>query len=178
MSDILTTVSELLHELSTVDDWRVDRENPEVIRIIPRTWYVDTGDDVFEVESFEETRPEHYEDVHAVEGGLTPVHVRHRVWQEAIVIDKRGHISRETFGYRTDAFIVNPAEPECMDFMGGHEWRELDVQLHGGGVFYEDLCQKCGLRRAVNTNTRHEITGERGYRSVTYRRKDNLQEES
>lgn len=62
---------------------------------------------------------------------------------------------------------VDPDEPSCTS--GEHDWVDVGVLAHGGGVESHDRCQRCGVERIVDTWATDPATGEQGLRSVSYR---------
>jgi hypothetical protein len=63
--------------------------------------------------------------------------------------------------------VVDPPEPTCVDRRADHEWRQVGVSgSDGGGVQIEDRCERCGVRRLIDT-TRSGPGGER-YRAECY----------
>jgi hypothetical protein len=65
---------------------------------------------------------------------------------------------------------VDPAEPKCEDHED-HEWKEIGLQGHGGGVVYRERCAHgCGWERVIDTWAQRPDTGEEGLRSIAYDR--------
>jgi len=69
---------------------------------------------------------------------------------------------------------INPEEPPC-EAGAPHHWQDDGapgfgsvVAGHGGGVILRDRCDRCGVRRIVDTWAQDRETGRQGLRSVEY----------
>ena len=82
---------------------------------------------------------------------------------------------RRPDGSRTETtVVVEPEEPPCDDDAVDHDWRELGVSGHGGGVLCSERCETCGLRRSTDTWATRPDTGEEGLRSTRYETADDV----
>lgn len=61
---------------------------------------------------------------------------------------------------------IDPVEPACDG--PDHDWREIQVQGHGGGVIVTDRCRYCDAIRETDTWAQDSYTGEQGLCSVYY----------
>lgn len=62
---------------------------------------------------------------------------------------------------------IEPNEPQCTD-ANEHDWDEVSVQGHGGGVITTERCQHCDLERYTNTWDYDRTDGVQGLLSVEY----------
>lgn len=63
---------------------------------------------------------------------------------------------------------VDPDEPDCDSCEGEHDWVEISVRGHGGGVIVDDRCRFCGIEMRTNTWAFDPEDGVQGLRSVCY----------
>lgn len=71
---------------------------------------------------------------------------------------------------KTITVAVDPHEPGCPD--EAHDWTEIRVIGHGGGVVSTDRCRICGLLRHTDTWAQRRDTGEQGLTAVSYETAD------
>jgi len=80
------------------------------------------------------------------------------------------------FRFRESRTIVlEPEEPKC-SHEDGHDWVEIGLQGHGGGVIIRERCEHCGLVRVTDTWAQNPSNGEQGFTSVEYDREEALED--
>lgn len=87
------------------------------------------------------------------------------VWVDTLVIRHRRGGQREAIDTVTTE--IQPEAPKC-SAPSGHEWREVSVRGHGGGVAIACECTTCGLSMRVDTWAQRPDTGEQGLESISY----------
>jgi hypothetical protein len=73
----------------------------------------------------------------------------------------------DAISYEAICVEVDPDEPECEDGRQ-HDWQEISVRGHGGGVICRDECPHCGRVRITDTWDQDRETGEQGLTTVRY----------
>ena len=71
---------------------------------------------------------------------------------------------------------VEPIVPNCRDD-DEHNWFEVSMRGHGGGVIHTDVCIRCGVYRTTDLWAQDPQTGEQGLTSVSYEEADHESQE-